>query len=340
MGWIDGYISDGEYVLLGEDGAPFLNPTATKAYLIRGKAWVNNHAHVLRSKYNNAFLCHYLNYFSYKGFVSGTTRLKLTQSAMKRIPIPVPPLPEQDCIVAHIEELFSQLDASMNELKTTKEQLKMYRQAVLKEVFGKFSPNEYKPLKVAISDGPQNGLYKPKSSYGRGTRILRIDGFYDGFIASNYEFKRLVLTSEEINKYSLNEDDIVINRVNSTQYLGKCALVRALSETAVFESNIMRIKLDTDLVDPAFVTYYLSSVNGRRELTKNAKHAVNQASINQTDVENSMVPIPDKEVQERIVEEIESTFSTCGNIEQVVATALQQVEALRQSILKKSFEGE
>ena len=44
VGYIDGYISDGEYVLLGEDGAPFLNPTATKAYLIHGKAWVNNHA--------------------------------------------------------------------------------------------------------------------------------------------------------------------------------------------------------------------------------------------------------------------------------------------------------
>ena len=137
VGYIDGYISDGEYVLLGEDGAPFLQPTATKAYLIHGKAWVNNHAHVLRSKYNNAFLCYYLNSFDYQGFVSGTTRLKLTQAAMKQIPIPAPPLSEQERIVARIEEMFSQLDASVAELKMAKERLKAYQQAVLKEAFGK-----------------------------------------------------------------------------------------------------------------------------------------------------------------------------------------------------------
>ena len=84
VGFIDGYITDGEYVLLGEDGAPFLNPVASKAYIITGKTWVNNHAHVLKSKFNNRFLCHYLNSINYKGYVSGTTRLKLTQGAMKQ----------------------------------------------------------------------------------------------------------------------------------------------------------------------------------------------------------------------------------------------------------------
>lgn len=90
VGLIDDYITDGEYVLLGEDGAPFLNTFAQKAYLINGKTWVNNYAHVLRSKTNNRFLCYYLNYFNYKGYVSGTTRLKLTQAQMKTIPIPNP----------------------------------------------------------------------------------------------------------------------------------------------------------------------------------------------------------------------------------------------------------
>lgn len=74
VGFIDDYITDGEYVLLGEDGAPFLNPFAPKAYIVSGKTWVNNHAHILRSKTNNKFLCYYLNAFDYKGYVSGTTR--------------------------------------------------------------------------------------------------------------------------------------------------------------------------------------------------------------------------------------------------------------------------
>lgn len=135
VGYIDGYITDGEYVLLGEDGAPFLNTFAQKAYLISGKAWVNNHAHVLRSKSSNKFLCYYLNYFDYKGYVSGTTRLKLTQSQMQRIKVPKPNVIEQERIVAKIEELFSELDNGVETLKKTKLQLEVYRQSVLKQAF-------------------------------------------------------------------------------------------------------------------------------------------------------------------------------------------------------------
>ena len=90
VGLIDGYLSEGEYVLLGEDGAPFLDAFANKAYLINGKAWVNNHAHVLLSKTDNSFLCYYLNHFNYNGYVTGTTRLKLTQAKMKTIPFVLP----------------------------------------------------------------------------------------------------------------------------------------------------------------------------------------------------------------------------------------------------------
>ena len=66
VGYIDNFLIDGEYVLLGEDGAPFLDTLAEKAYMINGKSWVNNHAHILQSKTSNRFLCFYLNYFNYK----------------------------------------------------------------------------------------------------------------------------------------------------------------------------------------------------------------------------------------------------------------------------------
>jgi type I restriction enzyme S subunit len=106
VGWIDNYLFDEELVLLGEDGAPFLEPIKDKAYIIKGKSWVNNHAHVLKSLIaitSNSFLCHYLNIFDYNGYVTGTTRFKLNQSPMRKIPIPLPPLPEQHRIVAKIE---------------------------------------------------------------------------------------------------------------------------------------------------------------------------------------------------------------------------------------------
>ena len=76
VGWIDDFLFDEELVLLGEDGAPFLDKTKTKAYIISGKSWVNNHVHVLRAIpliIDNAFLCHYLNL--------DTTTLSLEQLA-------------------------------------------------------------------------------------------------------------------------------------------------------------------------------------------------------------------------------------------------------------------
>ena len=148
VGYIDDYITDGEYVLLGEDGAPFLSAFAEKAYIINGKTWVNNHAHILKSHTSNKFLCYYLNSFNFKGYVSGTTRLKLTQASMKQIMVSVPPLEEQHRIVTRIEELFSQLDSGIETLKKTKEQLKVYRQAVLKEAFESASSSNSKNLTI------------------------------------------------------------------------------------------------------------------------------------------------------------------------------------------------
>ena len=257
-----------------------------------------------------------------------------------RIKVSIPPIPEQERIVARIEELFSQLDAGVETLKKTKAQLAVYRQAVLKEAFDSIEASFYHPLRAAILGSPQNGLYKPKSDYcDNGTPILRIDGFYDGFILSDYSFKRVNLSAEEIERYRLELGDLVVNRVNSMPYLGKCALVRSLIEPTVFESNMMRIKLDTDKVEGDWITYYLSSHSGRKELTKNAKQAVNQASINQTDVGNALVPIPSINEQKRLVTVIESRLSVCDSIDQTIDMALQQSEAIRQSILKDAFEG-
>ena len=78
---------------------------------------------------------------------------------------------------------------------------------------------------------------------------------------------------------------------------------------------------------------------GRQELIKNAKQAVNQASINQTDVGNAIVPIPPIKEQRRLLIDIESRLTVCDSIKDTVNTALQQAEAMRQSILKDAFEG-
>ena len=127
QGWIDEYIFDEELVLLGEDGVPFFDSLRPKAYLISGKSWVNNHAHVFRGiLVSNAYLVHYLNVFDYSGRVVGATRSKLNQANAVDIPVMLPPVAEQHRIVAKVDELMAlcdRLEAARNEREATQDRL-------------------------------------------------------------------------------------------------------------------------------------------------------------------------------------------------------------------------
>jgi len=189
------------------------------------------------------------------------------------------------------------------------------------------------------SYSPQNGLYKPSDLYGSGTSIIRIDDFYDGKLIRYKNFKLVQLTKGEVEKYSLRKGQILVNRVNSIDYLGKCGLVEKIENNVVFESNIMKISILEKIVNPKFITYFLSSYLGTKEIRKNAKHAVNQASINQNDVSITNIPFCNIQEQHQIIKIIEARLSVCDNIEGNIEKSLQKAEALRQSILKKAFEG-
>lgn len=137
VGWIDQHLFDEELVLLGEDGAPFLDPCAPKAYRITGPAWVNNHAHVLRpvSGTSAKYLVLVLNHFGYRGFVNGTTRLKLTKTAMESMEFDLPPLPEQRARVEAFETGASSLDAGLAEIRDSQRRLSVLGMAVIRSAF-------------------------------------------------------------------------------------------------------------------------------------------------------------------------------------------------------------
>lgn len=119
VGWIDDFLFDEELVLLGEDGAPFFDKLKSVAYIINGKSWVNNHAHVLKAQIDlttNKYLLYYLNYVDYEDYVNGTTRLKLTLSNLKNIPFLLPPLAEQARIVAILDELMERIRSAREQL--------------------------------------------------------------------------------------------------------------------------------------------------------------------------------------------------------------------------------
>ncbi len=158
-------------------------------------------------------------------------------------------------------------------------------QSIFLDMFGDPVTNpkgwELRSLDNLITDGPQNGLYKPNTDYGSGTPILRIDAFYDGTVTDIESLKRVRLTDDERKRYALTENDIVINRVNSIEYLGKSALIPRLSEGTVFESNMMRMRVDPLVLHERFLIAILQTDFVKTQIldVRNVR-SIRQASIN------------------------------------------------------------
>ena len=272
---------------------------------------------------------------------------------MNNIPFPLPPLAEQRRIVEQIEGLFSKLDEVKEKIECLLDSKKVRCNSVLNKAFTgkltakwrennniKFETWEYINFEKIIVEGPQNGMYKPKTSYGSGTKILRIDCFYDGKLEPWEKLKRLEITDEEKHTYLLSVNDIVVNRVNSMPYLGKSALIRKLPEQCVFESNMMRIKINIRKANPEYVIRYLNSSIGLQELRKNAKQAVNQASINQQDVKMVKIALPSLEEQNEIVKIITSISNKDEAILNKAEAVIEEIDLMKESILAKAFRGE
>ncbi len=151
-----------------------------------------------------------------------------------------------------------------------------------------------------IIDGPQNGIYKPLELYGSGTQIIRIDVFNNDGLFINTDFKRVILSLEEIENYKVNKNDIIINRVNSLSHLGKSALISDLRETCVFESNMMKFHANEGKVYPEFLWRYLITNDNKNRIRNMAKRAVAQSSINQGDVKSLRIPLPKIDEQQEI----------------------------------------
>ena len=339
VGYIDDYLMDGEYVLLGEDGAPFLDPLKNKAYVVSGKFWVNNHAHILQGYENisNSFILYWLNSISFVDYVSGTTRLKLNQEKMKSITCNLPPLAEQERIVEKIEELFSEIDEGIKNLKTAQLQLKQYRQSVLKSAFeGKlYKTTEWKKIKL--------NEYIQEINYGTSEKtkeigkipVLRMGDIQDGKLFFN---NLKYLDSIEDKKLLLQHGDLLFNRTNSAELVGKSAVFNGAGICS-FASYIIKVRLKQSL-NSQYVCFYINSPRGKQWAKSQISQQVGQANINGTKLKSMELPLPSLPEQERIVEEIEKRFEVADEMEKAIKESLEEAQKLKQSILKKAFSGQ
>lgn len=327
-------------------------------------AWLNQHIFKvcnIREGIEKRYLLHLLksevDVLRRSEHLHGSTMLHINRGPFLAHPVPLPDLEAQRRIVARIDELFDEIDDGERHMHLAFAAMNVYRPALLNTAVNGGLPAVERPsdpvidqaeaaeewpteaLGALLLDGPQNGLYMPQSAYGAGVPIFRIDDFQAGSARPATALRRVEVSPGVAATYALRPGDIVLNRVNSRSHLGKAFLVRDQHAPALFESNMMRFRLREDM-HPAFVEMFLRSGRGRAELTKNAKDAVNQASINQKDVQNTRVPTPPLAQQLEIVEAVALREQEADVLSECLAAASAGASALRQSILAAAFRGD
>lgn len=309
------------------------------AHIWKGQdAWLNQHIFKVLPK--EGIDRDYLYYFllavvaELYAKTHGSGMVHITKAPFMNTPIPVPSLPEQERIVARIEELFSQLDAGVETLKKTKAQLAVYRQAVLKESFS--SCAEKKPIREMSSIVTSGSRGWAKYYCDNGAKFIRIGNLTRNKIYIDLDDIQHVQLPDkaEGTRTKLAPNDVL---VSITADLGSIGLVPNGIGEAYVNQHIAMIRFNNQM-QGEFYAWYLRSEYGQQDLLRN-KRGGGKLGLGLDDIRDSRVPVVSNETAESILSIIESRLSVCDSIEQTVDTALQQAEVMRQSILKDAFEG-
>lgn len=335
IGNYDKYNHENSEVLMACRGATCGAINVSKPY-----SWINGNAMVIHPKGNipikQKYLAYCLQASDKRNIISGTAQPQITRNNMKLFQLPLCEIEEQERIVTRIEELFSELDKAVETLQTTKQQLAVYRQAVLNEAFSNSeSWPQYEFGK--IMDVVRNG-YGNKPADSGDYRILTIGSVRSlALDLCNYRLNNQPFDECDL----IAENDLLFTRYNgSKEFVGVCAVVPKLKTEYAYPDKLIKFRPHIQDADYSkYLAYYSSSGIARKYLRSKIKTTSGQNGIAGTDIKKMTIHIPSMEVIHRIVFEIESRLSVCESIEQTVDTALAQADAMRQSILKQAFEG-
>lgn len=341
VGWIDDYLTNEHLVLLGEDGAPFLDLLKDKAYIIFGEAWVNNHAHILKSYFGeigNVFLMHYLNMVDYKDYVKGTTRLKLTQGSMQLMPFPLPPLSEQQRIVERIEELFAKLDEAKERLQEVADSFAVRKAAILHKAFtGELTQQwrcengvsdesweEKKLGEVALLLSGQD--FPPTKYNSDGNGIPYITG------ASNFDDTHILINRWTDEPSVIAQENDVLLVCKGSGY-GKTIIADFKEAHIARQIMALRVK---EIIDNNLLLYYLRNKN--RFIKEQGQGLI--PGLSRKVILSLTINLPTLPEQHEIVRLIDDLLARERTAQQAAEQALASIDLMKKSVLARAFRGE
>jgi len=273
----------------------------------------------------------------FSNLAKGSTVKNLNIEAVKQAIIQYPPLPEQQLIVSRIEELLSGLENGKKQLQLAQHQLKVYRQSLLKWAFVNESFKDYilKEATDKIQIGPFGTQLHKEDYIENGIPLINPMHIQEGNIQADYSYSITKEKRDSLPNYILKEGDVILGRRGE---MGRCGLVRKKESGWFCGTGSLYVRPDSKKLNSLFLYYFLSSQPVKKYLNDNAG-GTTMANLNLKIVNEIPISLPPLEEQQLIVDELESKLTVCDKIEETISQSLLQAESLRQSILKKAFEG-
>lgn len=349
------FVSDGAYTVYGANGpighyTKYNHKESEVLMACRGatcgainvsepNSWINGNAMVIHPKgvfpLSRKYLMYYLKYANKDSIITGTAQPQITRHNLRDFKIVVCDKEEQERIVARIEELFSELDNGVETLRKTKQQLAVYRQAVLVEAFNAISDSvDMEALATMIDPQPS---HRTPPEIDNGIPYIGIGDINYNTQEIDFEKSRKVSSSvlaEQQDRYTLYPGDFVMGKIGT---IGKPFRL-SLPQNYTLSANVILIHPNSKLIIPEFLFWQFSSPLVTRQLALGST-ATSQPAFGIKKARKLQIKLCSLEKQELILQKIQEKMSLCDSIERTVDTALQQAEAMRRCILKQAFEG-
>lgn len=354
MGYASDYLCEAGTTIVGRKG------TINKPIFVNRRFWNVDTAFGITpgEQLNPKYLYYFCQHFNFTELDKSTTIPSLAKRDLLAIEMPVPPLEEQQRIVARIEELFSQLDDAEATLQKTKAQLALYRQAVLNNAFlGKFTshvpihmsldwakesatktlsilPKEWHYIELAKLGSLERGKSKHRP---RNDKILFESGKYPFIQTGDVKSAQGNITSysQMYGERGLQQSKLWPKGTLCITIAANIAESAFLGIDACFPDSIVGF-IAHDVINPKYVRYFIESQKVR--LWAFAP-ATAQKNINLTTLEQLIVPYCELQEQQAIIDVIDERMTTCDYIENMVNSILIKVGSMKHSILKNAFQG-
>ncbi|MEI8247518.1 MAG: restriction endonuclease subunit S [Lentisphaerota bacterium] len=327
------YVKEGDFILSNSMsfGKPFI--MKTDGYIHDGWFVLRLHKFINSEYFFNLLSSPYVNEQFHK-LASGSVVKNISGDLVKKVVLPIPPLPEQQRIVAILDEAFTAIAKAKANAEQNLKNAKELFDCILNEILYDKSW-EVRALGEICS----------KVEYGSSTKskpegklpVLRMGNIQNG----RFNWDSLVYSDdEEDNKqYLLKYNDVLFNRTNSPELVGKTAIYKS-EMPAIFAGYLIRIHRKEDLLDADYLNFYLNSKMANEYGKTVVISSVNQANINGTKLKTYPIPLPKLKQQQAIVQKLDALSAETKRLEAIYQRKIEDLEELKKSVLAKAFKGE